>query len=122
MIVHVSVVLKRTNVVGMSLKMTSDQVVKTLVDVNKDSSFQNCTHPGNHTRQTKVPYLYIVPGQFGSSTFFVQDHRYTIFGLSLQSTVSKTGSNTLISDLSLSRSCNDFKQVFPGTSNHQLPL
>ena len=38
--------------VTITLKMTTAQVVETSVTV-KNSSFQNYTHPDDHTRQTK---------------------------------------------------------------------
>ena len=58
MIVRVSVVLKRT--VGdseVTLKITTAQLVETPVTVT-NSSFQNYTHPDNHTMYTNSIVLF----------------------------------------------------------------
>ena len=55
-IVRVSVVLKRTvEPLKRTVKMTTAQVVETSVTVT-NSSFQNYTHPDDHTRQTTVSF------------------------------------------------------------------
>ena len=43
----------------MTLKMTTAQVLETSVTVT-NSSFQNYTHPDDHTRQTTETYLAII--------------------------------------------------------------
>ena len=46
----------------MTLKRTSAQVVETSVIVNNNSSFQNYTNLGDHTRQTSVISVLMVFG------------------------------------------------------------